>query len=438
MSPLPLPQKKGSNTGSRKRLSLKTLIVHISLEIALTLGLAGSLAYIVRGRRAARRLKWKNRILEREAKRARRKAEAWQRGWDADKQRFLEALGDVFLLLNAQGRILSANGLAKEFVKNDEPEGLLLEDLFQGNDILLDETRKALETAEPYTHDFILPASFSPQGLKGGETAWHLDVAPVLGAPGYRRVIFRDMTPAYQTDQVRKDFVANASHELRTPLTIIIGYIESLQEEDFLEESPGLARKFLDTMHKHGLRLQRIVEDMLMISKLESGQATVLKEETFDLNDCVLDVFSRLESVAEKKKATLGLRLDGENILLYGDKFYWTQILFNLVENALKQNLQPDLKIEVGSRREGDRFYLWVSDDGIGIPASSLPYIFKRFYRVETHHSQEIKGTGLGLSIVKRAVEAHDGTLEVTSKPGIDTRFTICLPLSRVREGSAQ
>lgn len=401
------------------------------LDAVLSAGLAGSLFYIWRTRKVKRWLLWKNKVLTREAHKSRRKAEAWQRGWDADKQRFLEALGDAFILLDAQGQILSANERAKAFLGAGELEGKLITSLSNGNEALAMEFRKVQASSEPMQYDFLLTAAFSPKGSKS-DTAWNMDVAPVVGAPGYKRIIVRDITHTYQTDQVRKDFVANASHELRTPLTIIIGYIESMMEEGFLEENITLSQKFLVTMHKHAQRLQRIVEDMLMISKLESGQTAVLKEGVFDLNDCVLDVFIRLESVAESKKATLSVHLQPEEVKIYGDKFYWTQILFNLVENALKQNLQPGLRVEVGCEITPTCLRIWVADDGIGIPSASLPYIFKRFYRVESHHSQEIKGTGLGLSIVKRAVEAHDGTLTVTSKPGVDTRFVCELPLSRV------
>jgi signal transduction histidine kinase len=113
-----------------------------------------------------------------------------------------------------------------------------------------------------------------------------------------------------------------------------------------------------------------------------------------------------------------------------GDQFYWTQILFNLVENALKQNPDIPLKIHINTELdEDDNLKIQISDNGIGIPANDLPFIFKRFYRVEKHHSQsQIKGTGLGLSIVKRAVEAHGGTITAISIPKIETIFTIIVP----------
>jgi signal transduction histidine kinase len=104
-------------------------------------------------------------------------------------------------------------------------------------------------------------------------------------------------------------------------------------------------------------------------------------------------------------------------------------VLFNLVENALKQNPRKGLTVTIGCSRDETMTRIWVSDDGVGIPSADLPHIFRRFYRVEKHHSQEeIKGTGLGLSIVKRAIEAHGGTIRVSSIPGQDTRFTMEVP----------
>ena len=107
-------------------------------------------------------------------------------------------------------------------------------------------------------------------------------------------------------------------------------------------------------------------------------------------------------------------------------------MLFNLVENALKQNPRSGLRIEIGCKAVGEEVEIWVTDNGVGIPSADLPHIFRRFFRVEKHHSQqEIKGTGLGLSIVKRAIEAHGGTIGVTSVPGSETKFRIIVPRER-------
>ena len=117
-------------------------------------------------------------------------------------------------------------------------------------------------------------------------------------------------------------------------------------------------------------------------------------------------------------------------MIITGDRFYWTQILFNLVENALKQNPNSELKVSVVAEQLEGEVRISICDDGMGIPADDLPYIFKRFYRVEKHHSQkQVKGTGLGLSIVRRAIEAHGGTIEASSTPGQKTCFNIRLPV---------
>ncbi|MGB6222775.1 sensor histidine kinase, partial [Haloferula sp.] len=242
------------------------------------------------------------------------------------------------------------------------------------------------------------------------------------------RVVIRDVTSEHQTEQVRKDFVANASHELRTPLAIINGYLENLLDDGLLED-PDLTRRFLKIMRKHTERIARIVEDMLVISRLESGEAAALKIKPFRLRSCIQDVLERLELVIQGQQANIKIEMPDEDLTILGDRFYWTQVLFNLVENALKQNPRKGLSVSIGCERVDGVTRIWVADDGVGIPSADLTHIFRRFYRVEKHHSQEeIKGTGLGLSIVKRAIEAHGGSINVTSTPGVDTRFTIEIP----------
>ena len=168
-------------------------------------------------------------------------------------------------------------------------------------------------------------------------------------------------------------------------------------------------------MHQNSQRLMNIIEDMLMISKLESGHKAILKEQWFRLTSCADDVFSRLDSIREKNRPSCTWTFP--RIGNFMETLYWTQILFNLVENALKQNTEPGLSITVAAAKTQDACVITVTDTGVGIPAESIPFLFNRFYRVETHHSSEIRGTGLGLSIVKRAVEAHDGAITVSSIP---------------------
>lgn len=246
-------------------------------------------------------------------------------------------------------------------------------------------------------------------------------------------ILMKDITAELETEQIRRDFVANASHELRTPLSIINGYLETMDEPD-TDLGQAIYRRAVRTMRKHGERIARIIEDMLTISKLESA-ADLLTLEPFDLRDSVEEMIRQLAPIIEAKHARVAVQADpARDWSLVGDRFYWDQIFFNLIENALKQNGEPGLHVTIAFAREEGRYLIRIIDDGIGIPAADLPLIFKRFYRVEKHHAQnQVKGTGLGLSIVKRAVEAHHGRIEVESQPGVRTTFTITVPQSFVK-----
>jgi two-component system phosphate regulon sensor histidine kinase PhoR len=349
-----------------------------------------------------------------------------------ERNRLLDALGDAFLLVDSHRIIRFANAAAhdlfgsRELVDRPVSEALLDPQLAKA---LL----RCLETGEPTQSRVVLPQQASPRGNQEnrGINAWVIDAARLPATPGNEpitRVILRDVTAEHQIEQIRKDFVANASHELRTPMAIINGYLENLLDDNMLEDKE-MTRRFLSVMRKHADRISRIVEDMLVISRLESGEANSLKIEPFRFHSCIKDILERLESVIRGQNAEIHVTMPDEKLIIHGDRFYWTQVLFNLAENALKQNPHPGLRVEIGCEEAGHDYHIWVADNGIGIPSADLPHIFRRFYRVEKHHSQrEIKGTGLGLSIVKRAIEAHGGTISVSSTPGRETKFLITMP----------
>ncbi len=349
-----------------------------------------------------------------------------------ERNLLLDALGDAFILVNSEGVIRFANSAAHQLFGNRELNGRHIREAFP-DPRLIDSILPCINTGEPVRSELVLPQQSSPLGdsENRGINAWRVDAARLpntLRGGSTTRVIIRDLTAEHQTEQIRKDFVANASHELRTPLAIINGYLENLIEDDMVSDR-DIARHYLGIMRKHADRISRIVEDMLVISRLESGEASTLKLEPFFVGSCVNDVLERLESVIRNQGADVLNLLPAKGPLIHGDRFYWTQVFFNLIENALKQNPHPGLRVEVGCEETADTYRVWVSDNGIGIPSDDLPHIFRRFYRVEKHHSQrEIKGTGLGLSIVKRAIEAHGATIQVTSTPGQETRFLIAMP----------
>jgi len=357
-----------------------------------------------------------------------------------ERNRLLDALGDAFLLVDSRGIIRFANAAAHELFSCRELPNRSVSETFI-DPRLSKAVLQCLETGEAVQTRAVLSQQTSPRGDQEtrGLNSWIIDAArlpcPADTAP-LTRIIVRDVTAEHQIEQIRKDFVANASHELRTPMAIINGYLENLLEDDMLEDAE-MTRRFLTIMRKHAERISRIVEDMLVISRLESGEANSLKIEPFRFRSCINDVLERLESVIRTQQATINVVMPDEALVLQGDRFYWTQVLFNLVENALKQNPHPGLSVEIGCTTDGPGHRIWVSDNGIGIPSADLAHIFRRFYRVEKHHSQrEIQGTGLGLSIVKRAIEAHGGTISVTSVPGRETKFLISLPAQPASNGA--
>jgi PAS domain S-box-containing protein len=364
---------------------------------------------------------------------------AWKTRLELDLQKareernlLLDALGDAFLLVDSQANIRFANEAARALFGARELVNRPVREAFL-DPRLAEALLRCLETGEPVQSRVVLPQQTSPRGdlENRGVNAWIIDAAQLSNlsdGESSTRVIIRDVTAEHQLEQVRKDFVANASHELRTPLAIINGYLENLLDDDMIEE-PEMARRFLTIMRKHADRISRIVEDMLVISRLESGEVNALKVEPFKFRSCIKDILERLESVIRNQEAEMTVIMPDSDLVLQGDRFYWTQVLFNLVENALKQNPYSGLKVTIGCEQAGENVHIWVADNGVGIPSADLPHIFRRFFRVEKHHSQqEIKGTGLGLSIVKRAIEAHGGSISVTSVPGSETKFLITVP----------
>lgn len=355
----------------------------------------------------------------------------------------LNAFDDALVITNAAGIIQVANESASKLCESRRLRGKSISATFLNHEVCENLT-KAIQNNEANKQKIILTnSSFGEQNSEQRNTiedsAWVIDYAPLpinvtngnSKEPPLHRIILRNVTSEHRTDQVKREFVANASHELRTPLAIISGYLENLIDDDVVD-SPATSRKILTTMRKHSERLAHLIDEMLIISKLESGDGAQLNSEPFVLNETITTIIDRLAPVIQKQNATLSTSYLPENIQLTGDSFYWEQALFNIIENALKQNAESPLKIDISATvcEKNQQLTINITDNGKGIPSAHLPYIFNRFYRVQKHHSQnEVKGTGLGLSIVKHAIEAHGGNITATSTPGIKTTFTITCPL---------
>ncbi|MFC5050107.1 ATP-binding protein [Rubritalea spongiae] len=359
-----------------------------------------------------------------------------------DNKVTLDALGDAFFVVTRNLDIRKTNSRAKEIFRNQELTGRNLPEILM-NPTFTENIQHMIQLGKASQKKLTLSASSHALGGNSteGETAWVIQVTPLPNhkADPLHCIILRDVSTEHRTEQIRTDFVANASHELRTPLAIINGYLENLIDDDVLEE-PEISRRILITMRRHGSRLSRLVDDMLVVSRLESGESAALNSEPFDLIECAEDVLARLDQLITTSNATVIREYKEPELVITGDRFYWTQVMFNLVENAIKQNPERELKVTIAIKKLGkENIQIKISDNGIGIPSSHLPFIFKRFYRVDKHHTQsDIKGTGLGLSIVKRAIEAHNGTIEATSKPGIRTTFTIITPSTQANHPNNQ
>ena len=229
------------------------------------------------------------------------------------------------------------------------------------------------------------------------------------------------------SDKETQNFVANVVQELKNPLSIISGYLENLREPTTLNDT-DFRENVLDTMDRNVGRINRVVDDLLTISKLESREKSPLDRGLFNIASCARNVFERLETVIKKQQADVDIQIP--DIEIEGDEFYWSEILLKLIENSINQNLDTAVKIRVSAELNNDEsFTIRVCDNGIGIPPPDLPFIFERFYRVKRHRPDiPKKGIGLGLSIVKQAVEAHGGSIRVRSIAKVETLFVIVVP----------
>ena len=246
------------------------------------------------------------------------------------------------------------------------------------------------------------------------------------GKPQGMILVFHDLTRLKQLENTRQEFVANVSHELRTPLSMIKGYVETLING--AKDDPAVATRFLQTIEKHADRLTYLIEDLLTISQLESGQV-VMNIQKVGLRSVADDVVNDLQSRAADKKVNLENQVP-EDVLVRADADRIQQVLFNLVDNAIKYG-RSEGRVWINARpAEGPFAEVSVRDNGPGIPPDSLDRVFERFYRADKARSREQGGTGLGLSIVKHIVQSHGGEVRVESEPGRGTTFFFTLPLA--------
>ena len=226
-------------------------------------------------------------------------------------------------------------------------------------------------------------------------------------------------------ESVRRDFVANVSHELRTPLTVVSGFAETLAEDDL---NDATRKEFAGMIVANTKRMQHIVDDLLDLSRIESG-GWIPKPEQLDLAEIVQEVVAELSPAVTGNGPSIRTYIPAGASKAYADRTGVRQIMSNLVENAVRHT--PEGVITIFSEKDSDGVWLGVRDTGEGISEEHLPRIFERFYRVDSGRSREQGGTGLGLSIVKHMAEAHGGRVRATSRAGEGTSIAVLFPNAR-------
>ena len=335
----------------------------------------------------------------------------------ARTEAILSAMGDGVLAVDHRGMVLLANSAFRRILDLEDPVGRHHVEVIRQRevgdvlqDVLRSGQRRAVEVELLH-----LRRAFSLTGVPfpGAE-----------GSPPGAVLTFHDITERRRLERIRRDFVANASHELRTPLTSIRGFVEAL--EDGAVAEPETAGRFLGKIHTHADRMAALVEDLLELSRLESGERPPQWEE-IPPAEIVEDVAASFAAAAARKQIVLS-KHDYAAPPVTTDADRLRRIVENLVDNAIKYTPSGG-RVEISSRPSpSGGALLQVRDNGPGIGAEHLPRIFERFYRVDKARSRELGGTGLGLSIVRHLAEGMGATVSVESELGKGTTFSVTVP----------
>lgn len=332
-----------------------------------------------------------------------------------EMDKLIDSMSEGFMVLDARRRILTINRSAAAMLEVDPHDALgkTLPEISRKPEILqllqqMDSTGEASVTM--------------PWDLK----IYALNASVVEGSEG-AVLLLGDVTERIEGENMRKRFTANVSHELRTPLTTICGYSEMLQSGMV---KPGDEKEFYARISSESKRLLALVEDILRLSQMDEGYPGGLYKRV-SLWDTAREALSSLQPMADKKDVRLNLL--GEKLSIMGDPTLLSELMFNLVDNAIKYNrIGGHVDVTIRQGREG--IDLVVQDNGIGIERGQQDKIFERFYRTDKSRSKETGGTGLGLSIVKHSAEYHRASLTVDSEPGLGTTIIVTFPRSQPAE----
>jgi len=256
----------------------------------------------------------------------------------------------------------------------------------------------------------------------------NVSISSVHNYPGEEKVmlVFHDVTRLKKLEKIRVDFVANVTHEIRTPLTAIIGYLETIQTG--AASSDEDLKRFIDISLKQAGRLNRLVEDLLVISKIELGEIKFHFEEVY-IRDAFEGAIPLIEAKAGLKKINIQNNVQENLSHVWADRDRLTQILVNILDNAVKFT-QESGSVFIDTVQKDDNTILTITDTGIGVPKEEIYRLGERFYRVDRSRSRDLGGTGLGLSIVKHLMTAHGGKIEIESRLGRGTKISLYFPKS--------
>ncbi|MBP2625304.1 MAG: multi-sensor signal transduction histidine kinase [Firmicutes bacterium] len=345
----------------------------------------------------------------------------------AENQKFsliLQHMDNAVILLDRYGRVTTANKMARNIF--DIKDSMLNQHNIQvlGNSQLdrsIHQTINSGKSLRMHLKTNIHGSKRVFQVFLAPITANENDITGVLS-------VFHDITTLQDLHERQADFVANASHELATPLTAIKGFAETLL--DGAIDDPKLSIKFVNIIHTEAERMQRLINELLQLAKLNSQEyRQQVKLERTDLTPLLHKVQQYLAANAMEKNIIITIDAPTEPITIMANPDWLKQVLINLLDNSIKYTLSAG-QVILKCHQENNQAILMVEDSGIGIPATDLPLIFDRFYRVDKARARSAGGTGLGLAIVKFIVEMHGGRIDVKSTINRGTTFTITLPLA--------
>ena len=328
-----------------------------------------------------------------------------------DNPALLEGLSEAAFIA-ADWHVLNANRAARALL-GERIEGAALSDIISHPAALEALERQGIDEGEVV----------ELTGLDGSRRSWLMRTAQLHD--GTCLVRFVDSSEARAAEQMRVDFVANASHELRTPLSTLIGYTETLRERAE-EIDPATREHFLSVVHEEARRMQRVVEDLISLSRIEAERFTA-PTDAVALGPIIIHAVESAKRMAEKRGSALMCAIDEHLPAIAADRSQILQLLDNLITNALRYG-EPGTPVTISAHAEGPMVHLSVRDQGEGIAPEHIARVTERFYRVDTSRSRSLGGTGLGLSIVKHIVGRHRGRLNIESALGKGTCVHVLLP----------